>query len=230
MDKNSYNFVEDYKNNSIVADCVNKAILKHHTIYQGDKSIGKTVMVETVCWLLNKPIQRAQANERMTSEHLFGSKTTAASEIMKFSEAESIRLSLLSLRADKGDVLTDENYADIAKWKAAIAHSQAPIKNILIEAVKDETKDVLTDAYFTAANKFYIAVSTEYNNGAVSDASMNIRGIIRALDEVASVNVGGTIFKPMTTLKQALKTCVIDVDEENADNQNLLRILDSISL
>ena len=41
---------------------------------------------------------------------------------------------------------------------------------------------------------------------------------------------GGTIFKPMTTLKQALKTCVIDVDEENADNQNLLRILDSISL
>lgn len=102
---------------------------------------------------------------------------------MKFSEAESIRLSLLSLRADKGDVLTDENYADIAKWKAAIAHSQAPIKNILIEAVKDETKDVLTDAYFTAANKFYIAVSTEYKNGAVSDASMNIRGIIRALDE-----------------------------------------------
>ena len=74
-------------------------------------------------------------------------------------------------------VLTDENYADIAKWKAAIAHSQAPIKNILIEAVKDETKDVLTDAYFTAANKFYIAVSTEYKNGAVSDASMNIRGI-----------------------------------------------------
>lgn len=127
-------------------------------------------------------------------------------------------------------MLTDENYADIAKWKAAIAHSQAPIKNILIEAVKDETKDVLTDAYFTAANKFYIAVSTEYKNGAVSDASMNIRGIIRALDEVASVNVGGTIFKPMTTLKQALKTCVIDVDEENADNQNLLRILDSISL
>lgn len=127
-------------------------------------------------------------------------------------------------------VLTDENYADIAKWKAAIAHSQAPIKNILIEAVKDETKDVLTDAYFTAANKFYIAVSTEYKNVAVSDASMNIRGIIRALDEVASVNVGGTIFKPMTTLKQALKTCVIDVDEENADNQNLLRILDSISL
>lgn len=127
-------------------------------------------------------------------------------------------------------VLTDENYADIAKWKAAIAHSQAPIKNILIEAVKDETKDVLTDAYFTAANKFYIAVSTEYKNGAVSDASMNISGIIRALDEVASVNVGGTIFKPMTTLKQALKTCVIDVDEENADNQNLLRILDSISL
>lgn len=59
---------------------------------------------------------------------------------------------------------------------------------------------------------------------------MNIRGIIRALDEVAYVNVGGTIFKPMTTLKQALKTCVIDVDEENADNQNLLRILDSISL
>lgn len=59
---------------------------------------------------------------------------------------------------------------------------------------------------------------------------MNIRGIIRALDEVASVNVGGTIFKPMTTLKQALNTCVIDVDEENADNQNLLRILDSISL
>lgn len=149
---------------------------------------------------------------------------------MKFSEAESIRLSLLSLRADKGDVLTDENYADIAKWKAAIAHSQAPIKNILIEAVKDETKDILTDAYFTAANKFYIAVSTEYKNWAVSDASMNIRGIIRALDEVASVNVGGTIFKPMTTLKQALKTCVIDVDEENADNQNLLRILDSISL
>lgn len=96
---------------------------------------------------------------------------------MKFSEAESIRLSLLSLRADKGDVLTDENYADIAKWKAAIAHLQAPIKNILIEAVKDETKDVLTDAYFTAANKFYIAVSTEYKNGAVSDASMNIRGI-----------------------------------------------------
>lgn len=80
-------------------------------------------------------------------------------------------------------VLTDENYADIAKWKAAIAHSQAPIKNILIEAVKDETKNVLTDAYFTAANKFYIAVSTEYKNGAVSDASMNIRGIIRALDE-----------------------------------------------
>lgn len=322
--KDNYNFVEDYKNKSIVADCVNKAILKHHTIYQGDKSVGKTVMVETVCWLLNKPIQRAQANERMTSEHLFGSKTTAASEIMKFSEAESIRLSLLSLRADKGDVLTDENYADVAKWKAAIARSQAPmiveedgplklalkngevfnleetnllnpntmgvlnncndgssfvqtasgvieinpgyvfmgtqntgssyvginkqnaasmsridfikfpynkdIKNILIEAVKDETKDVLTDAYFTAANKFYIAVSTEYKNGAVSDASMNIRGIIRALDEVASVNVGGTIFKPMTTLKQALKTCVIDVDEENADNQNLLRILDSISL
>ena len=127
-------------------------------------------------------------------------------------------------------VLTDENYADVAKWKAAIAHSQAPIKNILIEAVKGETKDVLTDAYFTAANKFYIAVSTEYKNGAVSDASMNIRGIIRALDEVASVNVGGTIFKPMTTLKQALKTCVIYVDEENADNQNLLRILDSISL
>ena len=62
-------------------------------------------------------------------------------------------------------MLTDENYADIAKWKAAIAHSQAPIKNILIEAVKDETKDVLTDAYFTAANKFYIAVSTEYKNG-----------------------------------------------------------------
>ncbi len=149
---------------------------------------------------------------------------------MKFSEAESIRLSLLSLRADKGDVLTDENYADVAKWKAAIARSQAPIKNILIEAVKDETKDVLTDAYFTAANKFYIAVSTEYKNGAVSDASMNIRGIIRALDEVASVNVGGTIFKPMTTLKQALNTCVIDVDEENANNQNLLRILDSISL
>ena len=243
---------------------------------------------------------------------------------MKFSEAESIRLSLLSLRADKGDVLTDEDYADVAKWKAAIARSQAPmiveedgplklalkngevfnleetnllnpntmgvlnncndgssfvqtasgvieinpgyvfmgtqntgssyvginkqnaasmsridfikfpynkdIKNILIEAVKDETKDVLTDAYFTAANKFYIAVSTEYKNGAVSDASMNICGIIRALDEVASVNVGGTIFKPMTTLKQALKTCVIDVDEENADNQNLLRILDSISL
>ena len=73
------------------------------------------------------------------------------------------------------------------------------------EAVKDETKDVLTDAYFTAANKFYIAVSTEYKNGAVSDASMNIRGIIRALDEVASVNVGGTIFKPMTTLMKKMQ-------------------------
>lgn len=322
--KDNYSFVDEYKEVSIVAICTNKILCGHHVIFQGDKSVGKTVMVETISWLLNKPIQRAQANERMTADHLFGAKTTAKAEIMDFSKEESQRLALLSLKASRGDDLTDAELAEAAMWNAASARSQAPmiieedgplklalkngcvfnleeanllnpntmgvlnncndgskfvqtasgvieiasgyvfigtqntgkayvgtnkqnaasmsridfvvfpynkdIKKILIEAVSDQTRDRLTDGYFTQVNKFYCEVKTMFENGAVSDTAMNIRGMIRALNEVASVNIGGKTFKPMTSLQQALRTCVIEANEEDAKNQSLIRCLQAVTL
>ena len=327
--KDKYSFVDEYKEKSIIAVCLNKTLIGQHTMYVGDKSVGKTVMVETVNWILNKPMQRVQANDKVTEESLFGMKTTAPAEIMTFTKEESIFAALLSLKAKRGDNLTDEELMTVARWEAASARSQAPmiiqepgpltlaltldtvgctlnveeanmlqpnamavlnncndgskfvqtasgqlkigqgytfmgtqnagksytginkqnaasmsrlafirfpynkdIKDILEVAVSDRVRERLTKGYFDACNKFYMEVMLAFNKPTpqVSDDCLNIRGLVRALEEVASVNIGNEkTFKPLIRLKEAIKTNVVDVSERDKDNNVILEALGSIS-
>lgn len=327
--KDKYSFVAEYKDKSIIAVCLNKTLIGQHTMYVGDKSVGKTVMVETVNWVLNKPMQRVQANDKVTEESLFGMKTTAPAEIMTFTKEDSINAALLSLKARRGDALTEEELMIVAKWDAASARSQAPmiiqepgpltlaltldevgctlnveeanmlqpnamavlnncndgskfvqtasgqlkigkgytfmgtqnagkaytginkqnaasmsrlsfirfpynkdIKDILEVAVSDRVRERLTKGYFDACNKFYMEVMLAFNKPTpqVSDDCLNIRGLVRALEEVASVNIGNEqTFKPLIRLKEAIKTNIVDVSERDKDNNIILESLGAIS-
>lgn len=327
--KDKYDFVSEYKDKSIIAICLNKTLIGQHTMYVGDKSVGKTVMVETVNWVLNKPMQRVQANDKVTEETLFGMKTTAPAEIMKFSEEEAINASYLALKFQSGEKLNAEELDLVARWNAAKARSQAPmiiqepgpltlaltlngtgctlnveeanmlqpnamavlnncndgskfvqtssgqlkigtaytfmgtqnegksytgtnkqntasmsrlsfirfpynktIKDILEVSVSDKVRERLSSGYFEACDKFYIGIMNAYNKPTplVSDDCLNIRGLKRALEEVASVNIGtDKKFIPMVSLREAIKTNVVDVSERDKDNELINRLLESIS-
>ena len=101
------------------------------------------------------------------------------------------------------------------------------IFDILKEAVNERTKKVLTDAYFKACDKFYCGVRKLFESGSVSDAAMNVRGFVQALNETASINVGNKSFIPMVKLTEAIKTCVINTCEEDKDNALLLGLIDA---
>ncbi len=310
-----------YKHVSIVVSCLIKALNRQATIYQGDKSVGKNVMAETIAWLLAVPVGKTTFNEKMTPDDLTGARTTAPAPITKFSAEEGIKANILDYKVMQGVVLNDEELDLWARYKYAVAASQSPtisvertpiveavrdggvfiadeanhgtanllgsinglldgsktfetaslgkininkdfvfigtqnagsnytatnkldaatlsrvgvvvfpyndsIKNILLNAVKAETKERLTDKYFVACDKFYKGVKKYFADGVISDAAMNIRGMVNALNEVASVNVGDKTFKPLIKLEHAIKTCVVDACPD-ADNVAFIDLVNS---
>ena len=300
-----------YKDISIVTVCLIKALNHQATIYQGDKSVGKNVMAETIFWLMHVPYGKTTFNEKMTPDDLTGARTTAASEVSAFSDEDAKR----SIELENADLdkLSEDDKTLVMSWKLAKARSQTPsitvektpiidairygygfiadeinhgnanligsmnglldgsktfetasigkveinpgfvligtqnagskytatnrldaatlsrvsivefpysnsILDILEEAVLSETKERLKKEYFKACDAFYMDVCKLFKQGAMSDAAMNVRGIVAALNETASVSVGSSKFIPAIPLKMSMKTCVINSCIEDKDN------------
>lgn len=301
----TYSNAPAYKYVSIVTVCLIKALNRQATIYQGDKSVGKNVMAETIAWLMAVPEGKTTFNEKMTPDDLTGARTTAPAPISQFSAEDGIKANILDYRVRQGHLLTEEEIDLWARYQYAVAASQSPtiavektpivdavkyggvfvadeanhgtanllgsinglldgsktfetaslgkieinkdfvfigtqnagsnytatnkldaatmsrvgtvifpyndsVEKILRNAVNDTTKERLTDAYYKACDKFYKGVKKYFTDGVISDAAMNVRGMVNALNEVASVSTDTAKFKPLMKLENAIQTCVVN--------------------
>ncbi len=313
-----YAGVAEYENNSIVTVCLNKALNGQPTIYEGDKSVGKNVMAETISWLLHRPYGKITFGEKMSPEDLTGARTTAPSLVSKFSKTEAMERMSLQEFYKNGKALSSEEYEKLMEWEYAVVMSQTPqikveetplvdavrnggvfiademnhgnantvgslnglldgsptfqtaalgrimvhpdfvfiatqnngskytatnkldaatmsrvgtvifpynesIKPILIEAVKEETRMNLSDAYFNACDKLYQGIKKCVKDNSISDEALNVRGFVSALNETASVMNG---MKPMISLRDAIRTCVLSSCIKDRNNAILIGIID----
>lgn len=313
-----YEGVAEYENNSIVTVCLNKALNGQPTVYEGDKSVGKNVMAETISWLLHRPYGKITFGEKMSSEDLTGARTTAPTLVSKFSKEEAVKRILLQNAYKTGGNLSEEALMKVIEWEYAVVMSQTPqikveetplvdavrnggvfiademnhgnantvgslnglldgsptfqtaalgrimvhpdfvfiatqnngskytatnkldaatmsrvgtvvfpynesIKSILIEAVKEETRMNLSDAYFNACDKLYQGIKKCVKDNSISDEALNVRGFVSALNETASVMNG---VKPMISLRDAIRTCVLSSCVKDRDNAILIGIVD----
>ena len=74
-------FVDAYRNRKdpearIIANTIRCIETGSAVIYEGDRSVGKNVCAETIAQLLNMPYYLITFNKRMSSEDIYGAKTT----------------------------------------------------------------------------------------------------------------------------------------------------------
>ena len=89
-------FVDAYRNRTdpesrIIANTIRCIETGSAVIYEGDRSVGKNVCAETMAQLLNMPYYLITFNKRMSSEDIYGAKTTdnSASQMLTADRAEA---------------------------------------------------------------------------------------------------------------------------------------------
>jgi len=126
----TYDNINFYKEESIVTMVLGKALAGSSFIFEGDKSTGKGVMAETICWILNLPYRKDILNNKMTANDLFETKTTVPSALDAFdsekaNKAIEIELSL-KLNEKKMSDLTPEEKELLIAYNYAKDCSMAP--------------------------------------------------------------------------------------------------------
>ena len=97
------------------------------------------------------------------------------------------------------------------------------IEDILRAAVEEVTRDRLTDGYFKACDRFYVGLKKLIKNQVPVDSALNVRGMVSALNETASTWING---KPMTSLYNAIKTCVVASMGKDGEDASLHALVD----
>lgn len=89
-------FVDAYRNRKdpearIIANTIRCIETGSAVIFEGDRSVGKNVCAETIAQLLNMPYYLITFNKRMSSEDIYGAKTTdnSASQMLTADRAEA---------------------------------------------------------------------------------------------------------------------------------------------
>lgn len=130
-------FVDSYQNKQeaeyrIIANTIRCFETGAAVIYEGDRSVGKNVCCETIAMLLNMPYYLITFSKRMTSEDIYGAKTTdnTAASMLTEEGAEAYMASM------RGDSLPEE------KLKKAIEFQLMKAKAASINIVQESSSFV----------------------------------------------------------------------------------------
>ncbi len=69
-------YIGETTGEGVISKCIRRALYGYGILLEGDKSVGKNVLAETVAWLLWKPWYGMTLNEQMTLDAYFGDRTT----------------------------------------------------------------------------------------------------------------------------------------------------------
>ena len=76
------------KTASVATRAMYYKVLNQHLIFEGEKSCGKNVMIESLCWALNVPYYMDTMGRQMCLDDMYGTKKTAENELMSLDKQE----------------------------------------------------------------------------------------------------------------------------------------------
>lgn len=122
-------------------------------IFEGPKSVGKNVAVETIAWLFNMPMYLITFNRYMSGDDIYGTKTTVAPEIASYSEEELTNMATWDVLSRSGEKLSPGQIQDAAKFETLAAKASA----VCIKQEESQLVDALSDGGLMCFNEMNLA-------------------------------------------------------------------------
>ena len=106
------------KTASVAAKAMYYKVLGHHMIFEGEKSCGKNVLMESICWAMNVPYYMDTMGRQMCLDDMYGTKKTAENELMAMDkdEIERVTLSYIIAKCNPTEATRDD-FRDAAKFE-----------------------------------------------------------------------------------------------------------------
>lgn len=147
-------FVDPYgENTAIIRQAFINILTGRAQVFEGPKSVGKNVAVETIAWLLNMPMYLITFNRYMSGDDIYGTKTTVPPEIASYSSEELEQMSLCELKIRSGVTVTDEEMRLAAKFMSLSAKASA----VCIKQEESQLVDALSDGGVMCFNEMNLA-------------------------------------------------------------------------
>ena len=105
------------KTASVAAKAMYYKVLGHHMIFEGEKSCGKNVLMESICWAMNVPYYMDTMGRQMCLDDMYGTKKTAENELMSMSKEEIEQISLSYIKVKCGAGASHEDLTRAAKFE-----------------------------------------------------------------------------------------------------------------
>lgn len=142
----------------VIAEALRTAVSRNACVLEGEKSVGKNVLCETIAWLMGMPLYLITFSRSMTPASIFGEKSTdnSASKLLETPEAEEgarAKVRLSSGNFSGLDLCSEIEMAasfELAKAKAASV-------NIVMD--ESDFADWLEDGGFMVFNEVNLAES-----------------------------------------------------------------------
>lgn len=106
------------KTASVAAKAIYYIMLGHNMIFEGEKSSGKNVLIESTCWAMNAPYFMDTLGRQMSYDSMFGDKKTVENELFQLSkdDMERLTLSYIISKCNPNEA-TPEDFKDAAKFE-----------------------------------------------------------------------------------------------------------------
>lgn len=147
-------FIDPYgENMAIMRQAFINVLTGRAQIFEGPKSVGKNVAVETIAWLLNMPMYLITFNRYMSGDDIYGTKTTVSPEIASYSSEELESMATYELLAKSGEKLSNNQLQEAARFMALSAKASA----VSIKQEDSQLVDALSDGGVMCFNEMNLA-------------------------------------------------------------------------
>lgn len=166
-------YVDAYpKDEPIIRNAIINIMVGRPQIFEGPKSVGKNVAIETIAWLLNKPLYMDTYNRYMCNDDIYGSKTTKAPDINGYSIEQlknmaqaKVKIEALAINGDiaaffKNETQSKKKEDDILETiELACEFDAIKAKAAAVQIEQEESQLVsaIEDGGLYCANEFNLA-------------------------------------------------------------------------
>lgn len=144
----------------IMMDAIINMLLGRAQVFEGPKSVGKNVAIETLAWLFNMPFYLITFNRYMCGDDIFGTKTTVPPEISEYTAEELEQMSLCQLKIQTGVKVSDEEMKLASKFMALSAKASS----VCIKQEESQLVDALRDGGVLCFNEMNLAEANFFSS------------------------------------------------------------------
>lgn len=184
------------KTASVAARAMYYKTLNQHLIFEGEKSCGKNVMIESLCWAMNVPYYMDTMGRQMCLDDMYGTKKTAENELMEMPKSELEDLTVSYIMVKTGGA--DSNDFDVVKKAAKFEELAAKASSVnLIQEISEFVGWILD------SNPYAVYVPNEMN---LADANFLSKIFNQVLDGTGFVYCPGFGRLTIPTTKTIIAT------------------------